>query len=129
VVVDLRFEELPVWERSRALVQSIYAVTKKKPFAGDFALKDQIRRAAISIPSNIAEGYERDGSRELLQFLSHAKGSCGEVRAQLALAADQGYLSDDDERDLRELCIEISKMLAGWMRHIRNTGFNGSKKL
>lgn len=124
-----RFEELPVWERSRALVQSIYATTKRMPFAGDFALKDQIRRAAISIPSNIAEGYERDGSRELLQFLSNAKGSCGEVRAQLALAADQGYLSADDERDLRELCVGISKMLSGWMRHIRNSGFKGSKKL
>jgi four helix bundle protein len=110
-------------------VRSIHSATKQKRFASDLALKNQIRRAAISIPSNIAEGFERDGSRELLQFLSHAKGSCGEVRAQLALAADQGYLSAGDERDLRDLCIEISKMLAGWMRHIRDSGFKGSKKL
>jgi four helix bundle protein len=91
-----QFEDILSWQKARDLTREIYTATRKDEFSKDFALKDQIRRAAISITSNIAEGFERDGSREFVQFLSHAKGSCGEVRSQLYLALDAGYLKEDE---------------------------------
>jgi four helix bundle protein len=78
-----RFEDIEAWKLARKLTSLIYEVSAARDFSRDFALRDQIRRASISIVSNIAEGFERDGDREFLQFLSVAKGSCGEVRAQL----------------------------------------------
>ncbi|MEP6718901.1 MAG: four helix bundle protein [bacterium] len=83
-----RFEDLEAWKLSRALTGLVYAASGTGRFSHGFALRDQIRRASISIVSNIAEGFERDGDKEFLQFLSMAKGSCGEVRAQLCLASD-----------------------------------------
>jgi four helix bundle protein len=82
-----RFEDLPVWMRATELVRSIYECSERGRFARDFGLRDQIRRAAVSIVSNIAEGYERDGNRELLQFLSQAKGSCGGSAHKFTLLA------------------------------------------
>src|SRR5687767_2491505 len=86
-----RFEEIESWKRARMLTHEIYKITSSGTFSRDFALRDQIRRAAISILSNIAEGFERGGDNEFLQFLSVAKGSCGEARAQLYVALDQAY--------------------------------------
>ena len=88
-----KFEDLKSWKKARQLTNAVYEATATGSFARDFGLKDQIRRASISILSNIAEGFERGGDREFLQFLAMAKGSCGEVRAQLYVAIDQGYLS------------------------------------
>ena len=90
-----QFEEILVLKKARELTRLIYESTRQGEFSRDFALKDQIRRAAISITSNIAEGFERGGNREFVQFLSHAKGSCGEVRSQLYVALDAGYLNED----------------------------------
>src|SRR5215468_5829156 len=87
-----RFEDLIAWQKSRALTGNIYQVTCEGPFARDFGLKDQIRRAAVSIMSNVAEGFERNRPGEFHQFLSVAKGSCAEVRSQLYVAHDAGYL-------------------------------------
>ncbi len=123
-----RFEELEVWRKSRRLVDAIYQVSEQGRFARDFGLRDQIRRAAVSVPSNIAEGYERNGDREMLQFLSHAKGSCGEVRCQLYLASDRAYLEREAFEALVADCQEISRMLAGFMRYIRESRLQGSKK-
>ena len=78
-----RFEDLEVWKAARGLTQSIYRATVGGGFGRDLALRDQIRRAAVSTMSNIAEGLERGGDKEFLQFLAQAKGSCGEVRSQL----------------------------------------------
>src|SRR5216684_4253257 len=89
------FEDLEVWKEARRLTQRIYQLTKNENFSKDFALRDQIRRAAVSIMSNIAEGFERSGTAEFNQFLATAKGSAGEVRAQLYVALDQGYLEHD----------------------------------
>jgi four helix bundle protein len=122
-----RFEELPVWMRARELVASIYECSGQGRFARDFGLRDQIRRAAVSIVSNIAEGHERDGNRELLQFLSQAKGSCGEVRAQIHVARDQGYVDEDGYRELVRRCIEVSRMLAGLIRYLKASQLKGSK--
>ena len=122
-----RFEDLPVWIRARELVGSIYECSERGRFARDFGLRDQIRRAAVSVVSNIAEGYERDGNRELLQFLSQAKGSCGEVRAQIHLARDQGYVDENRYRELLRRCVEISRMLAGLIRYLKGSELQGRK--
>ena len=81
----------------------------------------------MSVVSNIAEGYERNGNRELLQFLSQAKGSCGEVRAQIHLARDQGYVDEDGHRELLRRCVEISRMLAGLIRYLKGSELQGRK--
>jgi len=83
-----RFGEIESWKKSRELTKSIYRISLRERFFRDFGLRDQIRRAAVSILSNIAEGFERDGDKEFIQFLSLAKASCGELRAQLYVALD-----------------------------------------
>src|SRR5882724_10314335 len=89
-----KFEELVSWTKARSLTKEVCDATSAGQFVRDFGLRDQIRRAVVSILSNIAEGLERGGDREFLQFLAIAKGSCGEVRAQLYVALDQNYLSE-----------------------------------
>src|SRR4030042_2477670 len=86
------FEDLEVWKTARELTNRIYGITANGSFSKDYGLRDQIRRAAVSVMSNIAEGYERGGNQELIQFLSVAKGSSGEARSQLYIAMDQAYL-------------------------------------
>jgi four helix bundle protein len=122
-----QFEDILSWQKARDLTRGMYATTRKDEFSKDFALKDQIRRAAISITSNIAEGFERDGSREFVQFLSHAKGSCGEVRSQLYLALDAGYLNEEEWKTLHQSCLEISRLLDSFSNYLRDTGIKGSK--
>lgn len=85
-----QFEDLEVWKEARRLTQIIYRLTKGEKFSKDFALRDQIQRAAVSIMSNIAEGFERGGNQEFIQFLYVAKASCGEVRSQIYVAFDKG---------------------------------------
>jgi four helix bundle protein len=96
-------------------------------FAKDYALKDQIRRSAVSTMSNIAEGFERDGKAEFAQFLSIAKGSMGEVEAQLFVALDQGYISEARFDDLRRTSDSIKRMIAGLMRYLRQSDVKGLK--
>jgi four helix bundle protein len=88
-----RFEDLIAWQKARALTRCIYDVTRQGPFSRDFGLSRQIQRAAVSIMSNIAEGFERNNPGEFHQFLSIAKGSCAELRSQLYVAVDVGYLT------------------------------------
>ena len=90
-----RFEDLEVWREARRLTKEIYQTSSVGEFARDFQLRDQMRRSGISVMSNIAEGFERDGNREFLHFLAMAKGSCGELRSQLLVALDPGYLVPD----------------------------------
>lgn len=122
-----RFEDLEAWKMARALTASIYGVSGTGAFSRDFALRDQIRRASISIVSNIAEGFERDGDKEFLQFLSMAKGSCGEVRAQLSLAIDQKYVSGAQFEELTAKAIELSRVISGLIRYLRQSQFTGRK--
>jgi len=97
-----RFEDLIAWQHGRALCRDIYRLTEMQPFARDFALRDQIRKAAISIPSNISEGFERYRPGEFHQFLSIAKGSTGELRTQLYLASDVGYIDEETRTAMLE---------------------------
>ncbi len=121
------FEEIEAWQLARQLTREIYALTDNGTFAGDYGLRDQIRRASVSILSNIAEGFERDGAKEFAQFLSLAKGSAGEVRAQLYVALDQNYIDreifDRLQTDLRI----IGRKLSGLMKYLRQTPYNGTK--
>ena len=88
-----KFEDIQSWKKARSLTKEIYAATLTGAFARDFGLRDQMRRSAISILSNIAEGFERGGDKEFLQFLAIAKGSAGELRAQLYVAFDQSFIT------------------------------------
>ncbi|MGH9871709.1 MAG: four helix bundle protein [Pyrinomonadaceae bacterium] len=127
MVAIQRFEDLDAWKLARQLTNDIYDVTLAGDFNRDFSLRDQIRRAAISIASNIAEGYERDGDKEFVQFLYIAKGSCGEVRAQLYLAHDRSYLSAEQFAALSSKAVQISKVLSGLIKYLRQSQITGKK--
>ncbi len=88
-----RFEDIIAWQKARKLTREIYACSRAGEFAKDFGLKDQVQRASVSCMSNIAEGYERGGDKEFVQFLSNSKGSCAEVKSDLYVALDQRYLT------------------------------------
>ena len=121
------FEDLEVWILSRELTNKIYSVSNDSRFAKDFGLRDQIRRASVSIMSNIAEGYERGGNQEFIQFLSIAKGSCGEVRSQLYVAMDQGYIDKTECVQLIEVFKKLSIMLNHFMEYLKGSRYKGSK--
>jgi four helix bundle protein len=121
------FEEIDAWQKSRELTKHLYTLTSSGSFARDFGLKDQIRRAAVSIMSNIAEGFERSGTGEFTQFLAIAKGSAGEVRSQLYVALDQNYLAKDEFNILWRTVMEISRMISGLMTYLRGSGIKGTK--
>ena len=122
-----RFEDLEVWREARQLTKEIYQTSSVGEFARDFQLRDQIRRSRISVMSNIAEGFERDGNREFLHFLAVAKGSCGELRSQLLVALDPGYLVPDQFQCLLEAATKLSRLRAVFMEHLRRSGFRGRK--
>jgi len=121
------FEDLEAWQKARELTREIYVFSKKGSFAKDFGLRDQIRRASVSIMSNIAEGFERGGDKEFFQFVSVAKGSSGEVRAQLYVALDAGYIDQKTFNRLSDITVQINRMLAGLMKYLRSSEFKGSK--
>ena len=121
------FEDIEAWQKARNLTREIYVVSNLGSFSKDYGLRDQIRRAGVSIMSNIAEGFERGGTREFVQFLSMAKGSSGEVRSQLYVSVDQGYIDKDTFEQLFKLATETSRMIAGLMNYIRKSKLKGSK--
>ncbi|MCE5230648.1 four helix bundle protein [bacterium] len=108
-----RFEDLIAWQKARELTREIYCLTRNSPFANDHGLTNQIRRAAVSVMSNIAEGFERWGNGEFEHFLSIAKASCAEVRSQLYVALDVGYLEHVVFERLLNETQEIARILGG----------------
>jgi four helix bundle protein len=122
-----RFEDIEAWKKGRELRQAVYAASKRGDFSRDVALKHQIRRAAQSVTSNIAEGFEREGNREFIQFLSDAKGLCGEVRDQLYTALDESYVSREEFNRLYELSIDVSRLISGFMKYLQQSEMRGSK--
>ncbi len=121
------FEELKVWQKARELANLIYSATRQESFSRDFGLIDQIRRASVSVVSNIAEGFERGSYTEFLQFLYIAKGSCGEVRAQLYIARDQKYLPEATFQQCHALAVEVSRMISGLADHLKSSQQRGDK--
>ena len=121
------FEDLEIWKLSRELTNKIYNVSNDGKFAKDFGLRDQIRRAAVSIMSNIAEGYERGGNQEFIQFLSIAKASCGEVRSQLYVAMDQNYINKTKCEQLIDSFRKLSIMINNFMEYLKGSRYKGIK--
>jgi four helix bundle protein len=122
-----RFEEIAAWQKARELVREIYRVTKSGEFSRDFGLRDQVRRAAVSILSNIAEGFGRGGDKEFMQFLSTAKGSVAEVQAQLYVALDAGYLDQPAFSRLYGQAEEAGRLIGGFMKYLQQSVLKGSK--
>ncbi|MEB3283248.1 MAG: four helix bundle protein [Lyngbya sp.] len=110
-----KFEDLRSWQKGIELVKLIYLLTKEGDLSRDFGLRDQLRRAAVSVPTNIAEGFERQSRREYIQFLNIAKGSAGEVRSLLRVALEVNYLDRAKYEELYSRAMELSRMLANQM--------------
>lgn len=108
-----KFEDLIAWQKARLMTQSFYAMTTRGQIARDFGLSGQIQRAAVSAMSNIAEGFERRSRSEFKRFLEIARGSCGEVRSQLYVALDVGYVSPQEFADLARQAEETSRVIRG----------------
>ena len=121
------FEDLEVWKLSRELSNKIYNISNNGRFAKDFGLRDQIRRAAVSIMSNIAEGYERGGNKEFIQFLSIAKASGGEVRSQLYVVMDQGYIGKKECEQLIDNFKRLSIMMNNFIEYLKCSRYKGTK--
>ena len=115
-----RFEELEVWQRAKELTNLIYQLSSSGSFARDFGLRDQMRRAAVSIMSNIAEGFESQTQALFIQFLSRAKGSAGELRAQLYVALEQEYMTTSEFQSAFSLAELCSKQLATFIRYLES---------
>ena len=122
-----RFEEIEAWKKSMKLISMLYQISNNPPFSKDYALVNQIRRSAISIASNIAEGFERDGNKEFINFLYIAKGSCGELRCQLYIALDLTYLEKARFEELFNLATEISKAIGKLIHYLQNSDLKGIK--
>ena len=115
-----KFEDLIAWQKARQLTADIYKITNRGEFARDFGLRDQIRRASVSVMSNIAEGFERFNPKEFHYFLSIAKSSYGEVRSQLYVALDANYLQTIKFAELKNKCVELSKITNGLRSSVKN---------
>ncbi len=122
-----QFEDLDVWQLARKLTNRIYQLTRSRDFSRDHGLCNQIQRASVSVMSNIAEGFERGGNREFSQYLSIAKGSCGEVRCQLYIACDQGYVTREEAEYLVDQHKKLSIMLYKLMEHVKRSPYKGHK--
>lgn len=116
-----QFEDIKGWQLGRELVRKIYEVTRSGEFSRDFGLSDQIRRAAVSVMSNIAEGFERNSTKEFIQFLYIARGSAGEVRSQLYVALDLGYVTEIAFGELLMKAEETSKAIFGFIKYLRSS--------
>ncbi len=117
---SMKFEDLVAWQKARQMAKEIYLATSKNAFSRDFALRDQIRRAAVSTMSNLAEGFDRGGRAEFHQFLVIAKGSCAEVSSQLYIADDVGYLSGPEFNRLFALADEVARIVGALKASVAN---------
>ncbi|MDD3735386.1 MAG: four helix bundle protein [Candidatus Pacebacteria bacterium] len=120
-----KFENLDIWQESINLTKEIYCITSKGKFYKDFSFKDQIRRAIVSVPSNIAEGFERNNNNEFIRFLLISKGSIGELRTQFYIALEIGYLSQEDFNDLDQKFKNLSKKIGGFINYLKRKKKNG----
>ena len=120
------FEDIEAWKKARELTKRVYYVSRRGPFARDFGMRDQMCRAAVSIMSNIAEGHDRSGKGEFIQFLAIAKGSAAEVQSQLYVAADQNYLSNSAFDELSTIATDTGRMIGGLIKYLGTSGYSGT---
>jgi four helix bundle protein len=121
------FEELRIWQEARQLVRDIYGMTGTKPFENDYGLRNQIQRAAVSVMSNISEGFERGSNKEFIQYLFQSKSSCGEVRSQLYIALDLEYIAKDNFEVLLSQSLKLSKEIAAFIAYLKRSPIKGHK--
>ena len=122
-----RFEDIEAWQKARQLSNRVYEYTKKDDFKKDYGLCDQIRRAAVSVMSNIAEGFDRGGNKEFIQFLFIAKGSTSEVESQLYVALDNNYITREQFTEIKTLAKDVKSLLSGFIRYLKKTEMKGYK--
>jgi four helix bundle protein len=123
-----RFEDIEVWKQSREFANAIYKVIENSErFSKEYRFKEQIKASSGSIMDNIAEGYERSGNKEFIQFLYVAKGSCGETRSQLCRAYDQGCIDETMFELLYKKAIQISSSIANFIKYLKQSEIKGSK--
>ena len=115
-----RFEDLEVWQRAKDLTNLIYKYSTDSSFSRDFGLRDQMRRASVSIMSNIAEGFESQTQAMFIKYLGYAKGSAGELRAQLYIARDQGYITEEDFNTMFSTAEICSRQLTGFIQYLES---------
>ena len=120
-------ETMEVWNDSRSLISGVFHATKSDLMKHEYFLQDQMKKSALSILSNISEGFERDGNKELAQYLSQAKGSAGELRAQLIAGFDIGLIAQNDFDHLHDKVTSISRQLSGFIRYLKRSGMKGRK--
>lgn len=114
------FEEINAWKKAHQSVIAIYKLTNETELKRDFGLKDQMRRAAVSVTSNIAEGHDRGTKNQFVYFLNVSRGSCAELRSQLILSRDLGYINSDDCEKIKSDLIEVSKMIMGLIKYLKS---------
>ncbi|MDA3952841.1 MAG: four helix bundle protein [Bacteroidales bacterium] len=124
-----KFEEIEAWKRARELCKLIYKITLNANFSRDFSLKDQIRRSSGSVMDNIAEGFERGGKKEFIQFLYISKSSSAETKSKLYRALDYEYINKEEFESCYEKCNECSKILAGLINYLKSSEIKGPKYL
>ena len=116
-----RFEDILVWQKARELNNEIYTLMKNPHFSRDFSLRDQIRRASVSIMANIAEGFGRKSKKEFANFLNMAHGSAAEIQCHLYVALDQRYITQEDFNLIYSKVEEVSRMIQGFMNYLHNS--------
>ena len=121
------FEDIEAWQDARSLCKSVYSIFQHQGAKNDFALRDQMVRSSGSIMDNIAEGFERNGRKEFIQFLSIAKASCGEVRSQLYRCLDREYIDQSEFEQLMQKSLEAGKKIGGLIRYLKTSEYKGSK--
>jgi len=122
------FEDLLVWQKAMEMVKKIYLVSQDGKISKDFALRDQLRSAALSIPTNIAEGFERASTKEYLNFLNIAKGSAGELRSLLQVATEIGFLEASQHTEMRNAVLEVSRYLSNQIKSLKQQALRASCK-
>jgi len=122
-----RFEDLEIWKEARLLVKELIPLFEKAEEIKCFELKSQMERSSGSVMDNIAEGFERDGTREFIQFLAIAKGSLGELRSQLYRALDRNIVSEEKHSILQKRSLELASQIAGFIRYLNNSNIKGQK--